>query len=138
MLAEIRPEFEQLMIDAWYNHFFVMAFAAPLILHLLGFVLLRFRWKAVAAIALPMSIFFCWASISLGVFHIYDVWAEAAVTESERGIVSNDSGRTFTPLFVAPPIAIAYSLGCYVLIGSIGWVATWRIRRRSTHAGPAT
>ena len=135
MVDEIRPEFKQLMIDAWYNHFFAIAFAAPVVLHLLGFILFRLRWKVVAAIALPMSIFFCWAFVSIGVFQVYDVWADNAVTDSELGIVSNDTGRTFTPIFTAPPIAIAYSLACYITIGLFCWIAKCLYIRRLTDSG---
>ena len=138
MLPEIRPEFEQLMIDAWYNHYFSIAFAAPVVLHLLGFILFQMRWKVEAAIALPMSIFFCWAFVSMGVFHVYDVWAENAVTETEFGIVSNDTGRTFTPIFTAPPIAITYAFTCYLAIGLFCWIAKCLHRRRFPVAGTST
>jgi hypothetical protein len=75
MIAEMRPEFKQLMIDAWYNQYFAIAFAAPVVLHVFGFVLFRLRWKVVAAVALPMSILFYWAFASMGMFHVYDLWA---------------------------------------------------------------
>jgi hypothetical protein len=138
MIDDIRPEFKQLMIDAWYNYFFAIAFAAPVLLHFLGFVLFPVRWKVVAATALPMSIFFCWAFVSMGVFHVYDVWADNAVTDTEFGIVSNDTGRTFTPVFTAPPVAIAYSLACYVTIGLFCWIAKWLYIRRLTNSGTST
>ena len=124
-LAEIRPEFRQLMTDAWYNNYFAVAFCAPVVLHFLGFILFQLRWKAVAAIALPMSILFCWAFVSIGVFHVNDVWAEHAVTDTEFGIVSNDTGRTFAPIFTAPPIAVIYSICCYATIGPLCWIAKW-------------
>lgn len=138
MSAEIRPEFRQLMIDAWYNHFFAIAFAAPIVLHFLGFILFQLRWKAVAAIAIPMSMLFCWAFVSMGVFHVYDIWAEHAVTDAEFGFVSNDTGRSFAPIFTAPPIAFAYSLCCYVTIGFVCWTAKYLYQRRVTHVGTPT